>query len=153
MDHGIWRRIHLVPFDVVIKDEEIDKKLSLKLEGELPGILAWAVRGCLDWQKQGLTMPKVIKSATLEYKNESDMLERFIEDCCIKGPNVKIPIKTMYKAYNEWCDDNVEDILSKKTFGHILKQKDYKQSKSNGTRNWLSITVKNDFLISKNLDK
>ena len=45
-DHAIWRRIRLVPFNVVNPEEEQDKDLTNKLRGELSGILTWAVRGC-----------------------------------------------------------------------------------------------------------
>ena len=53
-DHAVWRRIKLVPFVVTIPEEAKDKVLPEKLKAEVPGILAWAVRGCLDWQRGGL---------------------------------------------------------------------------------------------------
>ena len=56
-DVAIWRRIRLVPFDVVIPPQDRDSDLPDKLKAELPGILAWAVRGCLEWQEQGLAAP------------------------------------------------------------------------------------------------
>lgn len=39
-DHGIWRRIHLLPFTVTIGEKQRDKKLLEKLKVEAPGILA-----------------------------------------------------------------------------------------------------------------
>jgi putative DNA primase/helicase len=59
-DHAIWRRIRLVPFTVTIPEAERDKDLPDKLRRELPGILAWAVQGCLDWQREGLGMPEPV---------------------------------------------------------------------------------------------
>jgi len=53
-DNAIWDRIRLIPFNVTIPPEEQDKNLTEKLEAELPGILAWAVEGCLAWQKEGM---------------------------------------------------------------------------------------------------
>ncbi len=53
-DHGIWRRIRLVPFTVTIPDAEQDKQLTSKLRAEWPAILRWAVAGCIDWQRNGL---------------------------------------------------------------------------------------------------
>ena len=52
VDHGIWRRIHLIPFNVTIASDDIDRDLPSKLRAELPGILAWAVRGCRQWQER-----------------------------------------------------------------------------------------------------
>jgi putative DNA primase/helicase len=56
-DEGIWRRLRLVPFTVQIPTEEQDRDLLVKLRAELPGILRWAVEGCLDWQRNGLKPP------------------------------------------------------------------------------------------------
>jgi len=53
-DKGIWRRIRLIPFEVEIPEKQQDPKLLDKLIEEAPGILAWAVRGCLQWQQSGL---------------------------------------------------------------------------------------------------
>jgi len=69
-DHGIWRRIKLIPFEVVIPDDEQDKKLSSKLEAELSGILNWAIEGCLEWQRDGMQEPEIVSEATKEYRTE-----------------------------------------------------------------------------------
>jgi len=138
-DHGIWRRIRIIPFDVVLKDEEIDRNLAKKLEAELPGILSWAIKGCLEWQKNGLVMPDEVQSATAEYKEDSDVISKFIDDCCEQGCDKNISIKNLYDAFKNWCDENADDVLSKKTFGHFLKQRGFKQSKSNGIRSWKGI--------------
>lgn len=63
-DHAIWRRLRLIPFDIVIPDAEQDKMLPKKLEAELKGILAAAVQGCLEWQRLGLGLPDEVKQAT-----------------------------------------------------------------------------------------
>jgi len=71
-DHGIWRRLKLIPFDVVIPDAEQDKKLPSKLAGELPGILNWAIAGCLDWRQGGMREPSIIHAVTGKYAAEMD---------------------------------------------------------------------------------
>src|ERR1019366_3873729 len=104
------------PFDVTIPEEELDKKLGEKLLGELPGILAWAVRGCLEWQENGLGVPSEVSAATETYRQDSDVLGAFIEDCCVQKPDIKVPVATLYYAYEQWCKQNVEKPLAKRDF-------------------------------------
>lgn len=142
MDHGIWRRIRLIPFHVVLKDEEIDRDLPKKLEAELPGILAWAVRGCLEWQKNGLAMPDDVQSATAEYKEDSDIISKFIEDYCEQTSDVRVSIKNLYDNFKSWAEENADEIMAKKTFGHLLRLRGFKQGKSDGLRYWIGIAIK-----------
>ena len=81
-DLAIWRRIRLIPFNVTIPSEERDKKLIGKLLAELPGIFAWAVCGCLDWQNHGLCEPSEVMLATNTYRQEQDVIGEFIAQCC-----------------------------------------------------------------------
>ena len=85
VDHGIWRRIRLIPFNVIIKDEEMDRELVYKLAKELPGILAWAVQGCLEWQENGLGMPDTSLSALREYREETDKITDFVKTAAGMG--------------------------------------------------------------------
>ena len=98
-DHAIWRRIKLIPFDVTIPEEERDNRLLSKLRDELPGILAWAVRGCLDWQEHGLGEPSKVKSATQDYRSEMDALAQFRADCCIEDSGEKVAVGKLVAYY------------------------------------------------------
>ncbi len=113
-DHGIWRRLLLVPFEVVIPDASQDKKLPEKLKAELPGILAWCVRGCLSWQQEGLRPPQSIRSATSDYKDSEDVIGQFVEERCVVGPDKKIKASEFVKAQNEWAKDNGERAVTQK---------------------------------------
>ena len=84
-DHAIWRRIRLLPFTVTIPAAEQDKRLTERLQGELPGILRWAVEGCRLWQHEGLEPPSAVKRATGDYQAEMDVIAAFIQDCCVLG--------------------------------------------------------------------
>ena len=101
-DEGIWRRVRLVPFTVTIPEDEVDPALPEKLAAEMPGILAWAVRGCLDWQRQGLGMPAAIKNATQEYRQEEDVIAQFLADNCIVGPQYKATASDLHTAFTKW---------------------------------------------------
>lgn len=136
VDHGIWRRIHLIPFDVTIPTEEIDRDLPSKLRAELPGILAWAVKGCREWQEQGLNVPASIFNATAAYRSEMDIIVEFLTDCCTLQTSEKTPLGTLYAAYAEWAGNACQDAVGKKIFGNLMRQKGYDQSKSGGVRYW-----------------
>ncbi|MBC2732881.1 MAG: hypothetical protein HF981_00805 [Desulfobacteraceae bacterium] len=141
VDHGIWRRIHLIPFDVTIPTEEIDRDLPNKLRAELPGILAWAVQGCLDWRAQGLNVPASISSATAAYRAEMDIIAEFLNDCCTLRAREKTSLANLYVAYREWADNACQDAVGKKIFGNLMRQKGFSQSKSDGVRYWNGIKL------------
>lgn len=95
-DDGIWRRIRMIPFDLKLKPEQIDRDLGDKLKLEAEGILNWAVEGCLLWQLDGLQSPLKVEKAILEYKEEEDRIGGFIEDECEIIENGYVPI-TQFK--------------------------------------------------------
>ena len=67
-DHGIYRRKMAIPFNRTFSVEEQDKTLQSKLMEELPGILNWAILGCLEWQREGLNPPQIVQDQVAEYK-------------------------------------------------------------------------------------
>lgn len=141
---SIWRRVKLIPFTVTIPHKEIDPDLSIKLEKELPGILAWAVKGCLDWQKNGLNEPDIVIDATSAYRHESDILGDFIEDCCILEPLANIAKSELKELYQTWCQVNSSEPVTQKTFKNRLVERgitDYKGT--GGQRFWRGIKAKN----------
>lgn len=106
--NAIWRRLKLVPFEVVIPPDEQDTGLMDKLRVEWPGILAWAVRGCLDWQLHGLQVPDEVKTATDNYRNEEDVLAPFFEERCILQEWAKVTRADLWAEYERWADSNRE---------------------------------------------
>ncbi len=128
-DVGIWRRIHLIPFTVQIPEEKRDKQLRYKLRQELPGILAWAVDGCLLWQREGLRPPASVLAASKEYKTEMDVLSTFLEECCEDGGEVSAG--DLYKAYSTWAKEGNEYEMSSTKFGREM-QKRYQRRRTNG---------------------
>ncbi len=102
--NAIWNRIKLVPFDVVIPKARQDRRLTEKLRAESAGILAWAVRGCLEWQAEGLGEPEEVTVATAEYREEMDPLADFFSDRCVLGPEEWASKKELQSAYKSWVD-------------------------------------------------
>jgi putative DNA primase/helicase len=122
-DEAIWRRIRLVPFTVTIPPDEQDCDLGSKLRAELPGILAWAVRGCLEWQRVGLSAPEEVKEATQGYRAEMDKLGRFLDECCVLDVQAQAGASELYLAYSEWCEANGERAVSGTRFGRQLAER------------------------------
>jgi len=140
---AIWRRVHLIFFNVVIPEEEIDYDLPNKLRAELDGILAWAVKGCLQWQKLGLKPPKSIRQATDRYQEEMDITGQFIASKCTSKPGCKISMKVLYDNYSVWCEYSKETPLSKRTFNEKLREKGFNEQRGKGNvRYWLGLGVK-----------
>ena len=94
-----------MPFEVTIPKSEQDKNLVAKLRKEWPGILAWAVRGCLDWQREGLAEPDEVRAATGADRAEQDTLQGFIEDCCLVHREAKVVANALLDAYQKWSGD------------------------------------------------
>jgi putative DNA primase/helicase len=101
-DTGIWRRIRLIPFTVTIPDEKKDKRLSEKLKDEMPGILNWAIDGCLKWRNIGLIVPSCVKAATDEYRAAEDVVGQFLDEATI--PEGETTKSELYLHYIAWCD-------------------------------------------------
>ena len=136
-DFAIWRRIKLIPFTVTIPDAEQDKTLGDKLLAELPGILAWAVRGCLAWQRDGLGIPAEVVDATAAYRAESDELAPFLEECCNLGEKLQAQAGPLFEAYKKWAEDGgilERDRLNHVKFGRRLQERGYDKYTDPSTR-------------------
>jgi len=143
---SIWRRVKMIPFTVTIPPHEVDPELPTKLEEELPGILAWAVRGCLDWKRNGLGEPEAVTSATASYRHEQDILGDFIEDCCILEPLATIPKADLKEEYHRWCQENGIEPVSQRTFKTRLTEKGVGEGVSTDgkKRIWRGIRLRNE---------
>jgi putative DNA primase/helicase len=119
-DHGVWRRIKLVPFTEQIREEEKDPHLAAKLARELPGILNWALAGLKIWQEEGLQEPKCVREGTEEYRSESDQLGQFVSECCVVGPTMRGKPAQIYQKYVEWCEGRREKAKSMIAFSRAL---------------------------------
>jgi len=141
-DHGIWRRIRLIPFVVTIPEAERDPDLVEKLKLELPGVLAWAVRGCLEWQAERLGMPSSVRAATDSYRDEMDVLGGFLGDRCALEPQAMAITKQLYQAYKLWADESGERAITKKAMGLRLSERGFVPVKGNrGARGWRGLRL------------
>ncbi len=110
---AVWRRIRLVPFTVTIPESERDPALLDKLRAEWPGILAWAVRGCLDWQRSGMQPPHDVLAATEAFRGEQDLFGDFIAECLIRGAGWRISRHLVYHTYSTWAERTGEKPITR----------------------------------------
>lgn len=136
-DTGIWRRVRLVPFSVTISEPRQDKTLPAKLCEELPGLLAWAVAGCLEWQLCGLGVPDEVKKATGDYQSEMDAVAQFIDERCTVVEDLAVRSSALYQAWIAWCKNNGEAETSNKSFSLKVEEKGFKKARR-GNGMWFS---------------
>lgn len=132
-DYGIWRRINLIPFTVVIPEAERDSALPDKLRAELAGILAWAVRGCMAWQRDGLKPPASVKAATEDYRASQDILGNFLAECCITSDLATAQAGDLYAVYKTWATENGLESMSSVVFSRRLTEKGFRKSRQGGS--------------------
>ena len=141
-DYAIWRRIRLVPFEVTIPPEEQDKNLPEKLRAELPGILAWAVRGCLRWQEDGLGQPPEVTKATETYRREMDTFGGFLQDRCVIDEKSKVATGELYRAYQTWCESTGEKPLTQQKLAIVLVDRGFPRWRKGYVRGWSGLELR-----------
>jgi putative DNA primase/helicase len=104
VDEAIRRRFHLVPFTITIPPADRDAKLAEKLQAEWPGILAWAIEGCLDWQKFGLAPPTAVLAATAAYLEGEDALAAWIDEACEQIADAWENSTILYRSWKSWAE-------------------------------------------------
>lgn len=133
-DQAIWSRIRLIPFNVSIPKAEQDRKLGEKLGAELAGVFAWAVEGCMKWQKEGLGAPAAVALAGETYRGEMDAVEHFIAESCVRGPEFQEPFADLHQAYLIWCKDLGEVPLKQRAFAEVLETKGFAKGRTAESR-------------------
>ena len=146
-DHGIWRRIKLIPFLVQIPDSEKDGDLPLKLEAERSGILNWAITGHSEWRRIGLGMPEIVRNATAEYREEEDELGEFISEVCLLEESIER--KVLYGAFQTWvATRGIKFPMTQKAFAKRLRARGIDDGGKSGERRWKGITLRPEVEIS-----
>lgn len=137
-DSGLWGRIRLVPFIETIPEEERIQGLANSLfDEEGPGILNWALQGCREWQRVGMGAPEVVKQAVSEYKQESDPLADYLDECCIVEPTVSDTSRALYLKYESWSKENGEKFpISRMAFGLALGERGFRKERSRSGIVW-----------------
>lgn len=133
-DDGIWRRMIPVAFKTKFwnpsKGEmgpehlRRDNNLATTLRDEFPGILAWLIRGCIEWQKGGLNAPVSIQDEAIAYRQEEDKTAQYLADCCeISNAAGNTLLKTVFADYCKWCEEAGYRHLARNDFASDLRSK------------------------------
>jgi putative DNA primase/helicase len=118
-DDGIWRRLRLIPFHVSFKGRE-DLGLMDALLAKLPGILNWAIEGCLLWQAEGLGKAASVTQATEELREDSDDVRKYVAERCTIHESLRVRANAIYADYKSWAGERGDQQLSSSKFGRRL---------------------------------
>jgi putative DNA primase/helicase len=111
---GVWRRLLLLPYTRQFLGDQVDTTLDAKLEAEAPGILAWLVEGARRYAAEGLKLCSEIRAASLEYRDEEDMVQQFLNERAVLVPGAEVPVAILYANYMGWARDAGAFVISKK---------------------------------------
>lgn len=120
VDEAARRRFNIVPF--IHKPNSPDKDLELKLQEEWPGILHWMIQGCLEWQREGMPRPAVVREATAEYFEAQDTFGQWLAERCILDPGLETKPSMLLKDFQEWCRNNGEPESDNKRLRGMLER-------------------------------
>lgn len=143
---AIWTRLKLIPFEVQFQPGSPDREedLDKKLEAELPGILAWAVRGCHDYLVNNFRVPELVTLAVEEYQRESDTVGEFLAEECLLGEGYLARASSLYEAYEEWARRRGLRPMSGTYFGRKLTAKGLKAGHDRNGSTRLGVGLKRD---------
>ena len=141
---GFWRRVRLIPFEQTFAGTKDDPNLRMKLQQEISGILSWAVRGCLAWQKDGLGVPESVQESTEEYQQGEDPLADFFETRIVIEPEEVTQFSKIYSAYREWASEqgiSDREKLSSRAFANLLKTRMFERLVHDNTRCYKGLRI------------
>lgn len=137
---GIWRRVKVVPWGQHMPEDKRDGDLPRKLRAEYAGVLAWMVRGLIDWLDNGFIEPDAVKAASADYKDDSDPLASFLRLCTEPDPAGRVQSSHLYDLFCAWCKAAGENEWKQKGFSQAMKDKGFTNKASNGMQ-WLGLVT------------
>lgn len=139
---AFWRRVHVIPFEVIIPKDERDDRLIEKLKAEAPGILAWAVRGCLAWQREGLNPPEAVRRGTEGWQEKADHLRRFCTEELILDAEHFVRAGELHDHYQRWCEVHGEKALDVRKFKAALLGRNLTHKEDRQGSRWQGVKLR-----------
>lgn len=144
-DYALWERIALIPFGLsfVDKPQAANERKRIpdlmdQMVPEAPAILAWLLAGWCSYLERGLRPPDAVKQATAQYRSDEDGLGRFIQECCVVGPECRVRAGVFAGAYEQWCKGEGTPAIRGNKLGRLMKSR-YDWIKSGGFINYIGI--------------
>lgn len=145
VDDGIRRRLHLIPFDRRVEEGKRDKQLIDTLLEELPGIMQWAIDGCIEWQVfGGLNPPDRVRAASEGYLEGQDVLGQWMEDCVDKDPAAIVATKDLHANYQAWATQRGERFMGEKTLSQALEDRGEVRTRTARVRGFLGLRLRGE---------
>ena len=142
-DHGIWRRMRLVPFLAKFDASTADQNLLEKLIAEGSAILRWAVEGSQLWAAQGLGIPTAVAVATMSYRSSMDIFQTFIDERCTVDFKSSTGSQVIYDAYSDWCvSAGIRMPMKQSIFNQRLEERGFERKKTSAQNVWLGVALK-----------
>lgn len=141
-DKAMWRRLTVVPFDVVVAEPDVT--LPEKIKGQLPAVLAWVYQGWREYQRQGLNPPLAVLDRTENYRSENDPLSQFLAEQCVFGnPLMKVKAKSLYEAWAVWAMKQGQPAITNVDFGRRVSERFEKKHSSGGVQ-YVGLALRSD---------
>jgi putative DNA primase/helicase len=144
VDEAMRRRIQMLPFTITIPETERDPQLTERLRKEWPGILQWAIEGCLEWQRTGLSVPEVVREAGSNYLQAEDTVQAWIDDCCESRTGAWSASAILYASWQRYAEASGEVACSQKRFAAWLEAKGFHPHRTTGARGFNGIRLRDD---------
>lgn len=117
---GFWRRPILVPFNATFEGKSKDPRMEERLTEELPGILAWAIKGAAIWSKIGISTPDKLLQQVYDYRDSQDDCENFIKEALDKDSSSSMRASELYGLYQTWCNQTGVNPKTNTAFGKVM---------------------------------
>jgi putative DNA primase/helicase len=140
----MWNRVRRIPFTSVIPKERQDRDMRSKLATPeaRAAIMAWAVRGCLEWQRLGLGSCAAVEASNRQYREAMDRGAAFIGECLNFGESARMSASSLRFSYETWCRENgVRSPLTAKELGERLQTKGAEPTRTGSERGWKGVSL------------
>jgi putative DNA primase/helicase len=142
VNYAIRRRLQLIPFNVTIPQEEVDKSLPEALREELGGILQWMIDGCLDWKREGLSPPRDVTEATEHYLNQEDTFGQWVNEGCERVPGAFTATAELRRSWTVFAESVGEPQMGEKAFAKEMEARGFAPKRTNAARGYEGVKLK-----------
>jgi putative DNA primase/helicase len=142
LDHGIWRRMKFIAFDVKIPPEEqrpLNEVVAEFLE-EAPGILNWLIAGACRFLREGLREPESVTRLTTSHREDLDPVGAFVTACVRPCPSGSVQARDMFNAFVAFAEANAIRPWKETGFGRAMKKKGFVRDDKR-IRRWLDVEL------------